>query len=105
MKSLGSGPGPYPSPNPAVSTIANSPAWHCFQYGPGPAPGASNLHYKVWCPKGVMAGTIYGNDGVAYGEFEWTTCGNGWPEDHFLNLWSCHAVWKSYPYPDAFEGY
>ena len=43
----GYGSGDYPSPNPAVFPSDISPAWHCFQYGPGQAPGASNLKYKI----------------------------------------------------------
>ena len=93
---------PYPSPNPPNSGVANSPSWHCFQWGPGIAPGASEHKYKVWCPEGVFPGTVYGSDGVNYKEIQWTGCGNGYPLDHIFNEWSCNAVWKAYPYPTPF---
>jgi hypothetical protein len=93
---------PYPSPNPPTSPVEDSPAWYCFQWGPGPAPGASQHMYKVWCPKDVTPGAIYGSDGVHYKEFAWTTCGNDYPLDHIFNEWACNAVWKAYPYPTPF---
>ena len=99
-------PGPplpeYPNPNPPTSPVENSPAWYCFQWGLGPAVGVSQSLFKVWCPKGETPGTIYGSDGVHYGEFAWTTCGNGYPLDHIFNEWACNAVWKAIPYPDSF---
>jgi len=92
----------YLNPNPPTSPIPDSIPWVCFQWGPGPAPGASAHKYIVWCPKGVFPGTIYGSDGVKYGEVAWTNCGNGYPKDHMFNDWSCNATWKSYPYPTSF---